>query len=135
MQEIVQGKRHYNVTFDFDEKLINDISNDSGSQAVLNSGTNLRFFHYWNKQSFFVITVDNCAFAGGVFGKKHFRLAEFAVRQDKQGKGYGKFIMEYIKALCMKKGKIKITLRTSKNEKAYKFYEKKRWSNSWRKRK
>ena len=68
--------------------------------------------------------VDESAFIAGTFAKTHFRLAEVAVMAEKQGRGLGRFMINMIKSECAKRGIRKITLRTSKDETAYQFYQK-----------
>ena len=68
--------------------------------------------------------VDDVAFIAGTFGKEHFRLAEMAVKTEFKHQGYGSFMIKLVKAACARRGKTRITLRTSKNETAFEFYQK-----------
>lgn len=123
MQETVQGTRNYIISNKFNEKQANEIGRNSGSASVAGAGTNLRFFAHWQPKGFFYLSCDDCAFIGGAFQKKHFRLVEFCVKKDCQKQGYGKFLLNELEKECYKRKVSKITLRTSRTEDARSWYE------------
>ena len=48
--------------------------------------------------------VDETAYVAGTFGKKHFRLAEMAVKESQQRQGLGRFMIGLLKTACAEKG-------------------------------
>lgn len=112
------------MSTEFDIELIKRVSKNCGSASVKTAPSYLSSLRYWSQEKFFGFTVDGVCFCFGSFAKKHFRLAEIAVEKGRQGEGYGTFMMNMLESECQKRGVHKITLRTSKEETAYRFYMK-----------
>lgn len=123
MQETVQGKRDYNVRFGFDEAAVKKIAKECGSPSLKGCSDYLSFLRYHSKEKFFGFIVDDTAFLFGSFAKKHFRLAEIAVEQKNQKKGYGALMLSMLFEECIKRGIYAVTLRASKQEGAYLWYQ------------
>lgn len=123
MQDTVQGSWNYNVSFDFDTDLVKKISKTCGSKALKGADGYLSFLKYHSGEKFWGFSVDGVAFLYGTFAKKHFRLAEIAVEEGSQKKGYGSFMLSALFFECIKRGVYAVTLRTSQQEKAYLWYQ------------
>ena len=113
-----------NISTKFNQEAIKEIAKKSGSKAVKDSISYITAPFICGSKGFYTEIIDNVAFFAGNITKKHFRLYEIAVIEDKQKEGYGSFMIMRIKQLCQKKGIPKITLRTSKDETAIDFYRK-----------
>ena len=112
----------HHVRFEYDVIAIRDIDRSCGSESVKNADSYLRAVAF--RGNMYCAIVDEVAFVAGTFGKDHFRLAEIAVKQENQGQGIGRFMINMIRQECYRRGKHKITLRTAKDETAHQFYQK-----------
>lgn len=124
MQETVQRSWNYNVKFDFNKDKIKKIAKACGSATLKKTFDYIFFLQYHCGNNFYGLTVDETAFLYGSFEKRHFRLAEIAVEEENQHKGYGSFMMSILFEECAKRGIHEITLRTSKSENAHLWYRK-----------
>lgn len=122
VQEAVQRKRNHDVAFQYDVELIKRVSKNCGSASVIDAPNYARAIKHWSKSRFYVMTVDNAAYCFGSFSNNHFRLAEIAVEKQYQKQGIGKLMLSIVMAECQRRGVHKITLRTSRAERAYKWY-------------
>ena len=122
MQETLQGKPSYAVKYDYDEAKIHEIAVNSGGETVKDAANYLRALKYWSKDRFFVMFVDDVAFAAGAFCREHFNLAEIAVKESQQKQGYGRFMLNRIKAECARRGVGKIKFLVNPNSPAFIWY-------------
>ena len=112
------------ISYGYDRSKIKEIVSRCGSKNVKTTYSYLDVLNFYSKNKFFCAIIDDCCFFAGSFGKGHFRLVEMAVIEEQQKMGYGKAMMILMKQICRNKGAEKITLRTSKNEKAINFFKK-----------
>ena len=108
MQETVQGTRNYNVNRVLTAKDVNRIARNSGSDALKDASSWYRFLSYRSGEKFFGFIVDDTAFLFGSFAKKHFRLAEIAVEQKNQKKGYGALLLSAVVDAMKKEGPFRL---------------------------
>ena len=104
-------------------KDVNRIARNSGSDALKDAPSWYRFLSYRSGEKFYGFIIDDTAFLFGSFAKKHFRIAEIAVEQKNQKKGYGSLMLSMLFEECIKRGVYVVTLRTSKQESAYLWYQ------------
>lgn len=120
-EKAVPGTRNYRIGYD--EELIKRVGRNCGSDHAREAMAYIRTARWQSRNNFFCMTVDGVAFCTGTFGKEHFRLVEIAVQADCQHRGYGRGLLERLEAVCRQKGKKKVTLRTSKHEKAKEWWQ------------
>ena len=121
---MVSSNRTDTVTFEYDERAMEALARKSGSKRVKESVAYIRRAHYYNPDKTFTCRIGESAFFAGTIAKDHFRLLEIAVLQDAHGQGYGRKMMEIMKAVSKQHKLKKITLRTSKEETAVNFFTK-----------
>jgi ribosomal protein S18 acetylase RimI-like enzyme len=120
-EKTLQGKRNnLIIRKGFDKEKIEEIAKACGADSVKKSISYISAPFLRSK--LYCEVVDNVGFFAGSIGKKHFRLYELAVKKDFQHKGYGSILLGRIKKICREKNLEKITLRTSRDETAIKFY-------------
>lgn len=100
------------------------ICTNCGSKSVKNGWSYMRLIHFRNPEACRISLYPEIGFWFGLVSRTHFRLIEFAIHKDRQGKGYGRLmyaeLCEYLRSV----GLSKITLRTSMYEPAINFWEK-----------
>lgn len=110
------------IIYEYDSEKIKDIVLNCNSPNVKKTYSYLSVVNFHSKNKFLCVIVDDCAFMAGTIAKKHFRLIEIAVKSDNQHQGYGNALLTLLKKICLERGLEKITLRTSRHEKAVKFF-------------
>ena len=125
MQDALQKDGADDVKFvpRFDIKAIKEIAKASGSPTLPQETGYLERAKFYAGRKFRCEMYGDICFYAGTIGKKHFRLIEIAVRQEEQGKGYGRRMMKRLIFMCRKNGIEKITLRANRSESAVDFYK------------
>jgi GNAT superfamily N-acetyltransferase len=123
MQEIIHSNRRYHVITGYNAELIANVLKNCGSEATKATLNYVRAVKFYSGKNFYSISCENKGILIGNYTKTHFRLAELAVVKEEQGKGMGTALLNKLKADCIKRRILKITLRTSRNEDAYKWYQ------------
>lgn len=108
----------------FNKEIVYGIAKECGSAVVKKTVSYISAPFISGSEKFICEVIDDCAFWAASVCKKHLRLYEMAVKQEKQKQGYGKAMILRMKKVCRENGLEKITLRTSKTEGAMGFYAK-----------
>lgn len=107
-----------------DLRMLKSISANCGSKSVKEGHEFIRLIYFRNPEACRLSLYPEVGFWFGSITRSHFRLIEFAVRKDKQGKGYGRLLYRELCEFLRSIGLSKITLRTSMYEPAINFWEK-----------
>lgn len=101
----------YEIVKGFDEKELYKIAKTTGNRQLLDDVKYMRL-PYRKGTRVYAERIDGVAFFAGYHNSDHFRLVGIGVNKERQGKGYGRFMLYRAVEYARKQGYSKIRTRT-----------------------